>query len=66
AEPRWLMVDIRAIKTFRQPVGLPDLKSNPALEGLMVIKRGARLSVQPVDLEHWRAISKMGKPQKLP
>ena len=65
SDPRWLMVDVKATKAFRNPIDLPTLKEHAQLEGLMVIKRGARLSIQPVDPEHWRLISKMGKPRKL-
>ena len=65
SDPRWLMVDVQATKAFRDPVELPVLKETPELDGLMVIKRGARLSVQPVASEHWRVISRMGRPKKL-
>lgn len=65
AAPRWLMVDVQATKAFRNPVDLPTLKATDALDGLMVIKKGARLSIQPVDLDHWQVISRMGKPTKL-
>ena len=64
-DPRWLMVDVRAVKTFQKPVSLPVMKEHPDLDGLMVIKKGARLSIQPVEATHWKVISKMGKPKKL-
>ena len=64
-DPRWLAVDVRALKEFRNPVDLPTLKATEELDGLMVIKKGARLSVQPVDKAHWRVISRMGQPRKL-
>ena len=64
-DPRWLMVDVKAVKAFRKPIDLPTLKEHESLEGLMVIKRGARLSIQPVEPAHWKLISRMGQPKKL-
>ncbi len=64
-DPRWLMVDVKATKAFSAPVDLPALKAHPDLDGLMVTKRGARLSIQPVDAAHWRVIARMGKPEKI-
>ncbi|MBN55481.1 MAG: EVE domain-containing protein [Euryarchaeota archaeon] len=57
--PRWIMVDIEAIKGM-QPVGLPELRANPSLEGMPLLQRGQRLSVQPVSAEHFAIICKMG------
>ena len=45
--PRWIMVDIEAIKGM-QPVGLPELRANPSLEGMPLLQRCQRLSVQAV------------------
>ena len=57
--PRWIMVDIEAIKG-KQPVGLPELRANPSLEGMPLLQRGQRLSVQPVSAEHFAIVCKMG------
>ena len=57
--PRWIMVDIEAIKGM-QPVGLPELRANPSLEGMPLLQRGQRLSVQPVSAEHFAIVCKMG------
>lgn len=59
-EPRWLMVDIQADRAFKRPLSLPELKEMPALEGMMLLKKGSRLSVQPVDKAHWDLITKLG------
>ncbi len=65
-EPRWYCVDVKAHRAFRKPVTLPELKERDDLEGLMVTRRGARLSVQPVSSEHWKIITKLGRPGPLP
>ena len=57
--PRWIMVDIEAIKGM-PPVGLPELRANPSLEGMPLLQRGQRLSVQPVSAEHFAIVCKMG------
>lgn len=58
-EPRWLMVDVEFVERFEDVVSLADLKADPALEGMKVIQRGQRLSVQPVDEQHFRHVLKV-------
>lgn len=58
--PRWYMVDIKADKPFKRQLTLPELKEMPELEGMMLLKKGSRLSVQPVSKEHWQIITKLG------
>ena len=57
--PRWMMVDIEPIQAF-EIISLPDLKANPALEGMPLLARGQRLSVQPVSQEHFQIVCEMG------
>lgn len=57
--PRWMMVDIEPISTL-DAVGLPDLRANGDLEGMPLLQRGQRLSVQPVSEEHFRIVCSMG------
>ena len=61
-KPIWYMVDIRATERFSQPVTLDSIKASPALSGMMLVRRGARLSVQPVSDEEWELIREMGSP----
>ena len=57
--PRWMMVDIEAI-TEMDSVSLPEMKANPSLEGMPLLQRGQRLSVQPVKAEHFAIVCQMG------
>lgn len=57
--PRWVAVDVKLTKKYDEPVLLKQLKQNPDLEGLMVIRKGSRLSIQPVEEAHWQVIRKM-------
>jgi predicted RNA-binding protein with PUA-like domain len=53
-QPRWMLVDMEFVERFDEPVSLDTLKANAdALDGMMVIKRGVRFSVQPVEREHF-------------
>lgn len=59
-KPRWFVVDVQYVSTFKRPVTLRELKERPEVDGMMLIKRGARLSVQPVSAEHFAFITKLG------
>jgi predicted RNA-binding protein with PUA-like domain len=38
---------------------LPELRANLALEDLTILKKGNRLSITPVEPQHWRVIAKL-------
>lgn len=65
-ESPWIMVDVKATHRFKNPVTREQLKKEPRVKTMMVLQRGARLSVQPVTEEHFKLILDLGKPQKLP
>ena len=60
ASPPWIMVDLKAREAFRRPVTLTELKKDPRLDGMELLKRGSRLSVQPVSPEHWAVVCELG------
>src|SRR6476661_7913035 len=57
-EPRWLLVDVKVLKKTRN-LTLPELRATPGLEDLVVLRKGNRLSITPVDARHWRQITKL-------
>ncbi len=57
--PRWIMVDIEAVQEIEK-VSLVDIKANPALDGMPLVQKGQRLSVQPVSKEQFEEICRMG------
>jgi predicted RNA-binding protein with PUA-like domain len=59
--PTWIMVDLKAKETFRRPVTLAELKKDPRLDGMELLKRGSRLSVQAVSPEHWAVVCELGR-----
>ena len=59
-DPRWFSVDIKFDTKFGRPVTLPELRAAPALKDMVLLRRGSRLSVQPVTAAEWKQIVKMG------
>ncbi|MEO0372693.1 MAG: EVE domain-containing protein [Pseudomonadota bacterium] len=57
-DPRWDCVDIKAVRPVAQPVTLEDIKSDPRLADMVLVKN-SRLSVQPVTAEEWAIICAM-------
>ncbi|MCV3269979.1 EVE domain-containing protein [Roseobacter sinensis] len=57
-DARWDCVDIKAIKPVKTPVTLDEIKADPRLSE-MVLVRNSRLSVQPVTADEWRIICEM-------
>jgi predicted RNA-binding protein with PUA-like domain len=54
--PRWLLLDVQAVRKTRL-LGLPELRATPALADMLLLKRGNRLSITPVDAAHWNLIT---------
>jgi predicted RNA-binding protein with PUA-like domain len=52
------IVDIKPVVQVKTPVGLPAMRANPALSGLLLLKQ-SRLSVCPVTDSEWSAICEM-------
>jgi len=58
-EPRWLMVDVQLVERFEAVVPLQRLKGEPSLEGMALLRRGNRLSIQPVSDDEWALVMAM-------
>ncbi|RAH13686.1 MAG: EVE domain-containing protein [Methanobacteriota archaeon] len=59
--PRWIMVDLEAVKPLKTIISLLELKENPKLENMLVVQKGQRLSVQPVEKKHFEEILRMSE-----
>jgi predicted RNA-binding protein with PUA-like domain len=57
--PTWFMVDVKAVKPFVTPVSLQQVKDDPQLANMALIKVG-RLSVVPVTPEEWAHVCRLG------
>jgi len=53
--PRRLLVDVQVLRKTRN-LTLPELRAAPELADLLVLKKGNRLSITPVEPHHWQAI----------
>ena len=62
-EKRFVAVQVRFQKALNKPVSLENIKKNPNLNSLPLIKQ-SRLSVMPIDTKSWKIILKMGSINK--
>ncbi|WP_374339146.1 EVE domain-containing protein [Leeia sp.] len=53
--PRWLNVDVRLVRKTRL-LSLQEMRERPELADMRVLQRGNRLSITPVDPQHWQAV----------
>ena len=58
-KPRWFMVDIRLDQIFKQPLPLQQLRGLAALKNMELLRKGSRLSVQPVRQSEFDAVLKL-------
>ena len=57
--PIWYMVDMKAETEFPNAVTLPEIRSTPGLENMVLVKN-SRLSVQPVTSDEWDIVVEFG------
>ncbi len=58
-DERWDCVDIKAVRDMSQPVTLEQIKQDPRLAEMVLVKN-SRLSVQPVTEQEWRLVLELG------
>lgn len=56
SSPRWDMVDIKLVQKFPDPITLDQLRKEATLKGMVLLRKGSRLSVQPVTAGEWEHI----------
>jgi predicted RNA-binding protein with PUA-like domain len=54
--PTWVMVDVAPVRAVDPPITRDELKAVPGLADMMLLKRGSRLSIQPVTPDEWAAV----------
>lgn len=59
ANPRWFMVDVQFVRKFKRELPLPMLRDQANLAGMELLRKGSRLSVQPVRNNEWKAMLKL-------
>lgn len=61
-KPNWFCVEIKFKSKFAQVVSLEKLRGTPKLADMLVLKKGQRLSIQPVTAEEFQVIQKLAGP----
>ena len=59
-KPIWSMVDIKGERPLARPVTLAEIKENPRLKDMLLIKKGMRLSLQPITKEEFDEVVSQG------
>ena len=59
--PRWVLVDVEFVSKLKRPITLAEIKANPALDDMILTRRGNRLSIMPVDKKHWDTILRLAQ-----
>ncbi|WP_295904546.1 EVE domain-containing protein [uncultured Bdellovibrio sp.] len=59
-KPIWFCVEVEYVAKFKNLVSLSDLRDNEKLSDMVVLQKGSRLSVQPVEKKHFDIVKKMG------
>jgi predicted RNA-binding protein with PUA-like domain len=59
--PIWYVVDIKPLRKLKRPVTLQEMRANPKLVGMPLLKRGMRLSVQPVSKDEFETVCAMAE-----
>ena len=54
--PSWYVVDVKAVERLPKIITLEKLRTVPGLENMVLLKKGSRLSVQPVSPREWEII----------
>ena len=58
--PRWWLVDFEFVGKFPEFVPLERLKRDAGLEGMVVLQKGTRLSITPVEAAHYGHVCRLG------
>src|SRR5262245_42011921 len=61
--PTWYQVSIRAVRAIEPPLDLPTLSGISELAAMELLRKGSRLSVQPVTRDQWETILALARPK---
>ena len=64
-KPLWHMVDVQFVEKFPTPVPLAAMRGVKGLEGMVVLKKGTRLSVMPVTAAEFEIVCRIGRDQNV-
>ncbi len=59
-DPRWVVVDLEPVTPLTRPVSLAEIKADPGLRGIPLVKH-SRLSVMPIERSAFQRILALGR-----
>jgi predicted RNA-binding protein with PUA-like domain len=60
-KPLWYLVDVAYVEPLAHPVTLARMRAEPRLMAMPLLRRGQRLSVQPVTPQEWKIVLELSK-----
>lgn len=60
-KPIWMMVEVEFVEKFPKLISLKDLRKIPELNSFKLLEKGSRLSVMPVEPQHFEIIRKLSE-----
>ena len=58
-DPRWILVDVEFVRKFDRTITLAEIKEAKGLDGLILTRKGNRLSIMPIEKQHWSRLLRM-------
>lgn len=59
--PRWFMVDVKFVRKFPRLISLDEIKQQPKLRTMRILRKGNRLSITKVSADEWKEVLKLAK-----
>jgi predicted RNA-binding protein with PUA-like domain len=60
-KPLWQMVEVEYVEALAHPVTLARMRGEPRLVGMQLLKKGSRLSVQPLMPHEWKIVLELSR-----
>ena len=57
--PRWCLVDVEFVRKTERTITLAEIKATNGLDGLLLTRKGNRLSIMPISARHWNKILRL-------
>ncbi|MBT8106776.1 MAG: EVE domain-containing protein [Gammaproteobacteria bacterium] len=58
-DPRWILVDVQFVRKLDRTISLTEIKATKGLDGLILTRKGNRLSIMPIENKHWNKLLRL-------
>ena len=55
-DPRWLLRDVQFVRKLKRTITLAEIRETKGLDGLILTRKGNRLSIMPIERKHWKKL----------